>query len=84
MLRPWIVSVLIIVNSCRFKSSVSDEPRRMQVLDLYCLARFESEVQVEESQLKTTVAKEFWYLAYPYILRNMAVHEAMCKQQDCR
>ena len=65
---------------------MSDEPRRMQVLDLYCLARFESEVQVEESQLKTTVAKEYWYLAYPYILRNRAVlpvHEAMCKQQDC-
>ena len=40
--------------SRRFKSSMSDEPRRMQVLDLYCLARFESEVQVEESQLKTS------------------------------
>ena len=32
-----------IVNSCRFKGSSSDEPRRVQVLDLYCLTRFESE-----------------------------------------
>ena len=53
---------------------MSDEPGRMQVLDLYCLARFENEVQVEEIQLK---AKEYWYLAYPYILRNMAVHMAV-------
>ena len=37
-----------IINSCRFKSLRSDEPRRMQALDLYCLTRFESEVQVEE------------------------------------
>ena len=32
-----------IVNSCRFKGSSSDEPRRVQFLDLYCLTRFESE-----------------------------------------
>ena len=32
-----------IVNSRRFKGSSSDEPRRVQVLDLYCLTRFESE-----------------------------------------
>ena len=31
-----------IVDSCSFKSPKSDEPRRMQVLDLYCLTRFES------------------------------------------
>ena len=39
---------LAIVDSRRFKGSRSDEPRRMQVLDLYCLTGFESEVQVEE------------------------------------
>ena len=31
-----------IVNSHSFKSPKSDEPRRVQVLDLYCLTRFES------------------------------------------
>ena len=31
-----------IVNSHRFKGSSSDEPRRVQVLDLYCLTMFES------------------------------------------
>ena len=41
-----------IINSRRFKSSRSDEPRRMQVLDLYCLAKFESEVQAEEKSIK--------------------------------
>ena len=35
--------IMAIVNSCRFKGSSSDEPRRVQVLDLYCLTRFESE-----------------------------------------
>ena len=40
--------IYVIINSCRFKSSGSDEPRRVQVLDLYCLTRFESEVQVED------------------------------------
>ena len=43
-----IFIVVVIVNSRRFKSSGSDEPRRVQVLDLYCLTRFESEVQVED------------------------------------
>ena len=32
-----------IVDSRSFKSLKSDEPRRVQVLDLYCLTRFESE-----------------------------------------
>ena len=32
-----------IVDSCSFKSPKSDEPRRVQVLDLYCLTKFESE-----------------------------------------
>ena len=31
-----------IVDSRSFKSPKSDEPRRVQVLDLYCLTRFES------------------------------------------
>ena len=42
----------LIVDSCRFKGSRSDEPRRMQILDLYCLARFESEVQAKEKSIK--------------------------------
>ena len=41
MLRLQIIKA--IVNSRRFKGSNSDEPRRVQVLDLYCLTRFESE-----------------------------------------
>ena len=32
-----------IVNSRKFEGSSPDEPRRVQVLDLYCLTRFESE-----------------------------------------
>ena len=32
-----------IVDSHSFKSPKSEEPRRVQVLDLYCLTRFESE-----------------------------------------
>ena len=36
-------TIKAIVNSHRFKGSSSDEPRRVQVLDLYCLTRFESE-----------------------------------------
>ena len=46
----WAASLLLrlqtikaIVNSHRFKGSSSDEPRRVQVLDLYCLTKFESE-----------------------------------------
>ena len=31
-----------IVNSHKFKGLSSDEPRRVQVLDLYCLTRFEN------------------------------------------
>ena len=36
-------TIKAIVDSCSFKSLKSDEPRRVQVLDLYCLTRFESE-----------------------------------------
>ena len=36
-------TIKVIVNSRRFNGSSSDEPRRVQVLDLYCLTRFESE-----------------------------------------
>ena len=36
-------TIKAIVNSHRFEGSSSDEPRRVQVLDLYCLTRFESE-----------------------------------------
>ena len=45
-------TIKAIINSRRSKSLRSDEPRRMQVLDLYCLARFESEVQAEEKSIK--------------------------------
>ena len=41
MLR--LQTIKAIINSRRFKGSSSDEPRRVQVLDLYCLTRFESE-----------------------------------------
>ena len=36
-------TIKVIVDSRSFKSPKSDEPRRVQVLDLYCLTRFESE-----------------------------------------
>ena len=36
-------TIKAIVDSRSFKSLKSDEPRRVQVLDLYCLTRFESE-----------------------------------------
>ena len=46
----WAANLLLqlqtikaIINSRRFKGSSSDKPRRVQVLDLYCLTRFESE-----------------------------------------
>ena len=35
-------TIKAIVNSHSFKGLKSDEPRRVQVLDLYCLTRFES------------------------------------------
>ena len=35
-------TIKAIINSHSFKSPKSDEPRRVQVLDLYCLTRFES------------------------------------------
>ena len=41
MLR--LQTIKSIVNSRSFKGPKSDEPRRVQVLDLYCLTRFESE-----------------------------------------
>ena len=36
-------TIKAIIDSCSFKSPKSDEPRRVQALDLYCLTRFESE-----------------------------------------
>ena len=36
-------TIKAIVDSRSFKSPKSEEPRRVQVLDLYCLTRFESE-----------------------------------------
>ena len=36
-------TIKTIVNSRRFEGSSCEEPRRVQVLDLYCLTRFESE-----------------------------------------
>ena len=51
----WAASLLLrlqtikaIVNSRKFKGSSSGEPRRVQVLDLYCLTRFESESSGKE------------------------------------
>ena len=41
-------TIKAIVNSRNFKSPKSDEPRRVQVLDLYCLTRFESESSSRE------------------------------------
>ena len=41
MLR--LQTIKVIIDSCSFKSPKSDEPRRVQVLDLYCLTRLESE-----------------------------------------
>ena len=41
MLR--LQTIKAIIDSCSFKSPKSDEPRRVQVLDLYCLTRLESE-----------------------------------------
>ena len=45
-------TIKTIVNSRRFKGSSSDEPRRVQILDLYCLTRFESEIQEEGMSIK--------------------------------
>ena len=36
-------TIKTIVNNRKFKGSSYDEHRRVQVLDLYCLTRFESE-----------------------------------------
>ena len=47
MLRLQMIKA--IIDSRSFKSLKSDEPRRVQVLDLYCLTRFESEGSSKES-----------------------------------
>ena len=41
-------TIKAIVDSHSFKSPMSDEPRRVQVLDLYCLTRFESKSSSRE------------------------------------
>ena len=41
-------TIKAIVDSRSFKSPKSAEPRRVQVLDLYCLTRFESEGSSKE------------------------------------
>ena len=41
-------TIKAIVDSHSFKSPKSAEPRRVQVLDLYCLSRFESEGSSKE------------------------------------
>ena len=41
-------TIKTIVNSRRFKGSSCEEPRRVQVLDLYCLTRFESKSSSRE------------------------------------
>ena len=41
-------TIKAIVDSCSFKSPKSAEPRRVKVLDLYCLTRFESEGSSKE------------------------------------
>ena len=41
-------TIKAIVNSRSFKSPKSDDLRRVQVLDLYCLTRFESESSSRE------------------------------------
>ena len=51
MLRQGLLrlqTIKAIVNSRSFKSPKSAEPRRVQVLDLYCLTRFESEGSSKE------------------------------------
>ena len=49
-----------IVDSHSFKSLKSDEPRRVQVLDLYCLTRFES----ESSSREIVLLKTSWRIVY--------------------
>ena len=41
-------TIKVIVDSCSSKSLKSAEPRRVQVLDLYCLTRFESKGSSKE------------------------------------
>ena len=58
---PLVASLLLqlqtikaIVNSRSFKSPKSDEPRRVQILDLYCivLLGLRAKVQVERLSIK--------------------------------
>ena len=49
-----------IVDSCSFKSPKSDEPRRVQVLDVYCLTRFES----KSSSREIVLLKNSWRIVY--------------------
>ena len=55
-LNPFLLqlqTIKPIVDSHSFKSPESDEPRRVQVLDLYCLTRFErAKVQVKGLSIK--------------------------------
>ena len=44
----WLQTIKTIIDSRSFKSPKSAEPRRVQVLDLYCLTRFESEGSSKE------------------------------------
>ena len=61
-------TIKAIVDSCSFKSPKSEEPRRVQVLDLYCLTRFESESSSREIVLLKTswriVCKTVHYIYY--------------------
>ena len=67
-------TIKAIVNSCSFKSPKSDEPRRVQVLDLYCLTRFESESSSREIVLFKTswriVYKTFHYIYYTNVVER--------------
>ena len=56
-------TIKAIVNSCSFKSLKPDEPRRVQVLDLYCLTRFES----ESSSREIVLLKTSWRIVYKTI-----------------
>ena len=53
-------TIKTIVDSRSFKSLKSDEPRRVQVLDLYCLTRFEC----ESSNREIVLLKISWRIVY--------------------
>ena len=46
LLQLQMIKAVVVSRS--FKSPKSDEPRRVQVLNLYCLTRFESESSSRE------------------------------------